>query len=232
MPRRRIVIEGDDDVIINLGQRRKTSIKPSDGQSPVLPTSRLSEPDDGDFGRSGKDSLIITARIKNLIELRAESSFRVNQPDFEIIYALSGPDYCAPDTFHHFASQRVVEDARPDTVTPTVTGIIELIQKERELGDNPRLIVINHTHPAPGNIPQPSTNDERFFKSAAQILLDSFPNARILFGVHAISGEAVRRREPPTKSAPHRISWASVIREHELAFFAPDGTPFQVEYDG
>ena len=186
--------------------------------------------DVGELRSPGGDTLVVTARIRNLIELRAESSFRVNQPDFEIIYALSGPDHRTPDTFHHFASQQVVEDARTDTVTPLVSGIIDLIQSERDGSPQPGLIVVNHTHPAPGNIPRPSSNDERFFESAGRILGQQFLGARVLFGVHAISGEAIRRRESPVKIEPNCLRWASVIREHEVAFFTPDGATFAVDY--
>ena len=186
--------------------------------------------DVGELRSPEGDTLVITARIRNLIELRAESSFRVNQPDFEIIYALSGSDHRTPDTFHHFASQQVVEDARTDTVTPLVSGIIDLIQSERDGSPQPGLIVVNHTHPAPGNIPRPSSNDERFFESAGRILGQQFPGARVLFGVHAISGEAIRRRESPVKIEPNCIRWTSVIREHEVAFFTSDGATFAVDY--
>jgi len=228
MPRRSIVITDGDDVIIDLGGRHRAPPRSriNKGRGEGSPPSIAA----GKGRRDGGDSLCLTARVKNLIELRAEASFRANQPDFEVIYALSGADYWGPDTFHHFASQRVVEDASPATVTPIVTGIMDLIRRDREGSGSPMLIVINHTHPAPGNIPQPSSNDERFFQSTSQVLADMLPKTRILFGVHAISGEAVRRREPPTKTTPNCIRWASVIREHEVAFFAPDGTPFPVDY--
>ncbi len=231
MPRRITVVENndDDDVIIDLRRRREPGSRRRGGETAESsPPAEVKE----DLRTVQTNALALNSKICNLIELRAESSFRVNQPDFEIVYALSGSDPNSPDTFHHFASQQVVEDARPDTVTPVVSGIIELITQEREGTSPPKLIVVNHTHPAPGNIPRPSTNDERFFEAAGKVLSEKFPEARVLFGVHAISGESIRRRERPTvkEREPNCLRWASVIREHELAFFTPNGANFTVDF--
>lgn len=222
MPRKVIIVDhGDDDVIIDMREHRQART-PRGEEEPKASPPPLRRPD--------RNTLSFTPRICNLIELRAESSFRVNQPDFEIIYALSGSDSHVPDTFHHFASEQVVEDARPDTVTPLVSGIVDLIKKEREGSAPPQLIVVNHTHPAPGNIPRPSSNDERFFKSAGEVLRDQFPGVTVVFGVHAISGESIRRRESPSRIEPNCLRWTSVIREHEVAFFTPDGGVHPIEY--
>ena len=227
MRKRVIIVEhDDDDVIIDLREHRQARARRDTEEREAAPASH------GLLRSPGKGALSFSSRMCNLIELRAESSFRVNQPDFEIIYALSGSDEHVPDTFHHFASQQVVEDARPDTVTPLVSGIVDLIKKEREGSGSPRLIVVNHTHPAPGNVPRPSSNDERFFQSAGEVLRDQFPGAMVVFGVHAISGESIRRREPPAKMESNCLRWTSVIREHELAFFSPDGREHPVEYHG
>jgi len=229
MVRRIIFIDSEDDVIIDLSGGRKAPLKSTD----ELPQTTGSVPPLGQAVRLGEhdgDPLILTSRLTNLMELRAESSFRVNQADLEVIYALSGSDTQLPETFHHLASKRVVEDARPDTVKPIITGMLDLIRSERSQNGDPRIIVINHTHPAPGNVPYPSSNDERFFESSGPILNDIFPDARIVFGVHAISGESVRRREDPTITALNRLRWTSVIREHEVAFFNPQAGPVAVEY--
>ena len=229
MARRIIFIDSEDDVIIDLSGRRKAPLK-SNGELPQTTGSDPPpyEPVGSGWGNAGP--LILTSRLTNLMELRAESSFRVNQADLEIIYALSGRDAQLPETFHHFASNRVVEDARADTVKPIITGMLDMIRAERSQSGNPGIIVINHTHPAPGNVPYPSSNDERFFESSEPILNDMFPNVRIVFGVHAISGETVRRREAPTITALNRVRWSSVIREHEVAFFSPQAAQVAVEY--
>lgn len=165
------------------------------------------------------------------MELRTESSFRPYQPDFESIYALTGDDSLTIDTLHSFASGSVVQDARPETVTPIVDEIIRQIAVERREQRPAQVAVIVHTHPAPGNIAEPSTNDLRFFENAEKTMSDALNGCQFYFAVHAMSGDHLRSREPLAQSMGHRLRWVSIYREHEVSFFDAQGLPKEVTID-
>lgn len=210
------------DNIIDLGGGR-SSPQATDAQAKERPTSRQD---------SGEPTGLYLARgIISQMELRSESSFRPNQPDFESIYALTGVNPNEPDTLHSFASESVVQDARPETVIPITSEIIEHIKEERQDDGPVRVVVILHTHPAPGNIAQPSSNDLRFFEQAGKSISDAFSDSKVYFGVHAMSGDHRRTRESISNTAEHRLRWVSIYREHEVALFDAAGREEKVTVD-
>jgi proteasome lid subunit RPN8/RPN11 len=175
-----------------------------------------------------ESELLLSTRVINLMEIRAESSFRPNEEDVELVYALSGSEPNTPDTLHKLSSRKVVEDATQAYVISSVQGAIEHITKERD--GKPGLIILLHTHPR--STPQPSEDDKRYFRSTSQTIHAMIPRANILFGVHAISSESIRERHEPIKVSKNTIKWGSITREHEVAFYAPDAKPYEVNIIG
>lgn len=172
-----------------------------------------------------RKAVLVSNRLLNLMEIRTESSFRPNEEDVEIVYALSGGDPNVPDMLHKLSSSTIVEEAAPDYITASVRGTMEHITKER--GDEPKLIIDVHTHPR--SIPQPSEGDKRYFESAAKTIKALVPDANTLFGVHAISSESIRERRGPVKVSRNTIKWSSITKEHEVGFYTPDAKPYEVE---
>lgn len=171
-----------------------------------------------------KSELLLSARVINLMEIRAESSFRPNEEDVELVYALSGPTLNAPDMLHKLSSRKVVEEANQAYVVSPVRGVIEHIMKERD--GEPSLVILLHTHPQ--STPQPSGDDKRYFRSTSETISAMIPGASILFGVHAISSESIRERQEPIKVSRNTIKWSSITKEHEVAFCTPDAKPYEV----
>jgi hypothetical protein len=159
------------------------------------------------------------------MEMRVEGSFRPNQPDVEVAYALSGGTSRRVDSLHQLASSQVVIDATPDSVTPVVAGMMGEVEAER--GGTPALVIQVHTHPS--SVPLPSDADRQFFVGAARQITGQVPEARVLFAVHAVSREQLRRREKPTKVDGNEVLWTSVYREHRVAFYHPDANPCEVQ---
>lgn len=176
-------------------------------------------------GAKAKKAVLVSNRLINLMEIRAESSFRPKKEDVEIMYALSGEDTNMPDLLHKLSSSTVVEEATPNYIAASVRGMIEHIIKER--GNEPKLIVQVHTHPE--SIPQPSEKDKRYFASAAETIKALLSGANVLFGIHAISSESIRERQEPAKISRNTIKWSSITREHEIGFYTPDAKPYEVE---
>ncbi len=172
-----------------------------------------------------KSELLLSARVINLMEIRTESSFRPNEEDVELVYALSGPNLNTPDMLHKLSSRKVVEEATQAYVVSSVQGVIEHIIKERD--GEPRLLILLHTHPE--SIPRPSEDDKRYFRSTSEIISAMIPGADILFGVHAISSESIRERQEPIKLSKNTIKWSSITKEHEVAFYKPDAKPYEVD---
>lgn len=170
-------------------------------------------------------ALLLPIRLINLMEIRAESGFRPNEEDVEIVYALSGSDPNAPDMLHKLSSQTVVEKATEDYVISSVRGMIKHIIKER--GSPPTLVVGVHTHPQ--GIPKPSDKDNRYFLNASEMIKTLVPKANVLFGIHAISSESIRERLEPTRISKNTIKWSSITREHEIAFYTPDVNLYEVK---
>jgi len=175
-----------------------------------------------------KSEMLLSARVINLMEIRAESSFRPNEEDVELVYALSGPNLNTPDMLHKLSSRKVVEEATQAYVVSSVQGVFEYIIKERD--GEPSLVVLLHTHPR--STPQPSGDDKRYFWSTSETISAIIPGANILFGVHAISSESIRERQQPIKLSKNTIKWSSITKEHEVAFYAPDAKPYEVDIIG
>ncbi len=175
-----------------------------------------------------KSELLLSAHVINLMEIRAESSFRPNEEDVELVYALSGPNLNTPDMLHKLSSRKVVEEATQAYVVSSVKGVVEHIIKERDV--EPSLVVLLHTHPR--STPQPSGDDKRYFQSTSETISAMIPGANILFGIHAISSESIRERQEPIKVSRNTIKWSSITKEHEVAFYAPDAKPYEVNIIG
>jgi hypothetical protein len=157
--------------------------------------------------------------------MRSESAFRPNEEDVELVYALSGSNPSVPDMLHKLSSSAVVEKASAENISSSVEGMTEHITKER--GSDPKLIVAVHTHPQ--SIPRPSKKDKQYFQSAYQVLKSLFPEATVLFGIHAISSEVIRERSEPVKTGKNIVQWNSITREHEAAFYTDEAKPYEVE---
>ncbi len=170
-------------------------------------------------------AVVVSKRLINLMEIRAESSFRPNQEDVELVYALSGAAPNLPDMLHKLSSNTVVEEATPDHIVSSLRGMMEHIVKER--GSHPRLIIQVHTHPQ--SIPQPSEADKRYFKSVGERIRAVVSSTDVLFGIHAISSESIRERREPAKISRNTVKWSSITREHEIGFYTPASKPYEVE---
>lgn len=170
------------------------------------------------------DTLQLASRVIEFMEVRAESIFRPNAEDIEVIYALSGASRNVPDMWHKLSSRTVVEEASAEHIVSSVGAMLEHISMERE--GKPSLIVHVHTHPQ--GIPSPSQADKRFFKNVAQTMLQSYPECEVLFGIHAVSDESIRERQEPHLIAKNTIKWSSIYCEHETAFFDAEAKPYKV----
>jgi proteasome lid subunit RPN8/RPN11 len=163
------------------------------------------------------------------MEMRVESSFRPGEPDVEVLYALSGADPSMPDRIHKLASSEAVQEATPQYVRPGhIAAIVEQIRRER--GSDPEMVIFVHSHP--NSVAIPSEGDKDFFLEAAKQARELQPQACILFGVHAVSSEERRRSDGPAKTAPNRVRWSSILREHEVGFYDDSAGPVEVELDG
>lgn len=174
----------------------------------------------------GNKALFLSSNFLNLAELRAESSFRPSQGDIEVLYALSGSKHNTPDTFHKLSSRFVMKEASQSMILANTEEIVNHIIKERE--KEPELIVIVHTHPA--GIAHPSEIDKQYYPRATKIIRKYLHDANITFGIHSLSseGEEVREREEPKKTSKNRITWSSITRSHEIAFYDENLMPVEV----
>jgi hypothetical protein len=177
------------------------------------------------MAKIGRGALLFSSRLINLMEIRAESGFRPNEEDVEIVYALSGSNSNVVDMLHKLTSQTVVEEATKGYVVSSVRGMIEHITKER--GGPPKLVVGVHTHPQ--GVPKPSDKDHRYFKNASETMKALIPGVNVLFGIQAISSESIRERLEPTRISKNTVKWCSITREHEISFFTPDSNTCEVK---
>ena len=175
-------------------------------------------------GAPPDNALSISRHLVSLMEMRAESAFRPDQNDVELVYALSGSKPNVPDMLHTLSSNTVVEEASENHIVSCVREMVEHIRQERdnEIG----MVVEVHTHPQSSS--RPSEQDRRYFASAAQTIQRLVPNAQVLFGVHAISGETEKRRGQPVRVSRNTIRWNSINREHEIAFYTADTQPYEI----
>ena len=132
------------------------------------------------------------------------------------------------DRLYPLASDRIISEATPVSVVTNVGQMIEFV-KRSGAGDA-GLIVDLHTHPASG-VALPSDTDMRTWRSMAELLREEFPNARFLFGVHGVGAPAAAflERSPPRREGVNRLTWRSNTRDHEIALFAADSSPVEVQ---
>jgi proteasome lid subunit RPN8/RPN11 len=201
---------------------------PDEVKAPVVTGPTGAEPlESSKLLTTNNKVLFLPIRFINLMEIRAESGFRPNEEDVEIVYALSGSISNTVDVLHKLSSQTVVEESTEDHVISSVRGMIAHIIKERS--GPPKLVVAVHTHPQ--GVPKPSEKDIRYFKNASETIKALIPGVNILFGIHAISSESIRERLEPTRTSKNTIKWCSITREHEVSFFMPDANPWEVKFN-
>ena len=201
----RVSIEGDGRVTIKLKKR------------PVVETR-----DAGRVLSAAGGDLLLSYSLINQMEIRVESVFRPGQSDVEIAYALSGSTY--PDMLHKFSSNEVGAHATQDRIITAAEKIVEQILRERP--DAPNIIVGVHTHP--DGIAELSGQDKSSMPRIAAKIKERIAGAKVVFAVHAVSRESPRARAQPVKIAVNRISWSSITRRHEVAFFNEKAEPVGV----
>lgn len=170
-------------------------------------------------------ALLISRRLLNLMEIRAESAFRPDQADIELVYALSGSASNVPDTLHTLSSNAVVEEASENHIVSSVRGMIDHMKQERS--NHIGLVIEVHTHPQSSC--HPSEEDRRYFASAEQTIQKLVPDAEVLFGIHAVGSETPSKRQEPMKTAHNTIRWSSINKKHEIAFYTPETQACEVE---
>lgn len=213
---RKIRIDSDADTI-NISRDIIAPVEPSNTGAPVSDNQKSTD----------YKGVVFTSGLINQMEIRAESVFRPGEDDVEIVYALSG-NSLKPQLLHQLSSQTIVEEATENYITSSIHRMVEQIEKECSIP--PKLVIQVHTHPQ--GIPKPSDQDKIFFSSAEQVINQLVPGARVLFGIHAVSSEAIRERTDPHKIMKNTVKWSSVRREHEFALFTPDSKPYEVSFDG
>ncbi len=226
MSRRRIRISGSGHVRIDRGRRStgQDTLAPRDRPANRRVTSSTSDP--------GSDrGVSLGADIIERAEIITEGVFRPGVADVEIKYVLSGTRYSRVDRLHTLASDNIISEATPVSVSTNVTQMIEFVKRSGAGGAG--LIVDLHTHPSPG-IALPSETDMNTWRTMAQLLAEEFPSARFLFGVHAVGSQSPTflDRTPPTKRNVNSLAWRSNTRDHEIALFDPDSAPVEVQFVG
>ena len=170
------------------------------------------------------NALSISRHLVSLMEIRVESGFRPDQNDVELVYALSGSKPNVPDMLHTLSSNTVVEEASENHIVSSVREMVEHIRHQRD--NDIGMVVEVHTHPRSSS--RPSEQDGRYFASAAQTIQRLVPDAQVLFGVHAMSGETATQRGQPVRVSRNTLRWSSINREHEIAFYSADTQPYEV----
>ncbi len=202
MKKIRVSIEGDGRVTIKLKKR------------PVVETR-----DTGRVFTAAGGDLLLSFSLINQMEIRVESVFRPGQSDAEIAYALSGSTY--PDMLHKFSSNEVVAHATQERIVTAAEKMAEHILRERP--DAPNIIVGVHTHPEDAAVL--SAQDISNMPRIAAKLKERIAGVNVVFAVHAVSRESPRERTQPVKIAVNRITWSSITRKHEVAFFNEKAEP-------
>jgi hypothetical protein len=202
--------------------KKRISIKAGPG-SKIRIVRRSTEKTENIAGEA-KNALSLSSNFLNLAEIRAESSFRPAQDDIEVLYALSGRKHNHPDTFHKLSSRFVTKEATQSLIIANTEELVKHILKE--VDEEPELIAIVHTHPA--GIVHPSEIDREFCAPAIKTIREYVPDAHIIFGIHSLSSEEIRERAEPKKQSKNRISWCSITRAHELAFYDEKMMPMEV----
>ena len=202
MKKIRVSIEGDGKVTIRLKKR------------PVVETRDTGRA----FAAAGGD-LLLSSFLISQMEIRVESVFRQGQSDVEIAYALSGSTY--PDMLHKFSSNEVVAHPAQDRIIMAAEKMAEHILRERP--DAPNIIVGVHTHL--DGAAELSGQDISSMPGIAAKLKERIAGVNVVFAVHAVSRESPRARAQPVKIAVNRITWNSITRRHEVAFFNEKAEP-------
>lgn len=205
MKKIRVSIEGDGRVTIRLKKR------------PAVETR-----DPGRVFTAAGGDLLLSSSLINQMEIRVESVFRPGQSDVEIAYALSGLTY--PDMLHKFSSNEVVAHATQDRIMTAAEKMAEHILRERP--DAPNVIVCVHTHM--DGAAELSGQDISSMPGIAAKLKERIAGVNVVFAVHAVSRESLRARMQPVKIAVNRITWSSITRMHEVAFFNEKAEPVGV----
>ncbi len=163
-------------------------------------------------------------------EILTEGVFRPGAEDVEVKYIMSGGRADAIEHVHALSSDMVIPEATSRSVMTNVGRLVELL---KHVGaERAALIVDIHTHPS--GIAEPSDQDKRTWREMGRYFGNEFPNARALFGVHAI-GPAARefmKRKAPNRVAVNTVAWRSNIRDHKVALFTPEAYPVEVSADG
>lgn len=220
MPKERIIIRG------RAGRIRITLKDTASGQSEVTGPAVRETP--SNLPPPPPDTLLISTRVLQFMELRVESGFRPRQEDWEITYALSGNDPWTPDRVHQLASEAVVAEATSISVTPVIEAMLDHIAQERP--DPARLVIQVHTHPE--GLSQPSDEDISFFNHATTAIQDRLPGVAVYYAIHSVSSEQVRARENPNLRGLNTVVWSTITREHEVAFYDPMARPKAVQLYG
>ncbi len=202
----RVSIEGNGKVTIKLKKERPSFPMKETGKE-LASTSGL---------------FLLSSSLINQMEIRVESVFRPGQNDIEIAYAITGSNRL--DMIHKFSSSEVVAHATQDRITTSAEKMADHIIKERS--DIPKMIVAVHTHP--DGAAELSEQDKISMLRMAAKLKERFAGANIIFAVHAVSRESSRERTRPVKIGANRITWNSITRTHEVAFFNQNAEPVEV----
>lgn len=207
----KVSVKGDAKVNIRL---KKEGAVPASSKNMYLP----------DISSLPKNGIALPTSLIEAMEMRTESVFRPNQEDFEVVYALTGASKNIPDAIHKFSSNEVVPHASPDKISYYTEKMAEHIIEECK--NIPELIILVHTRPE-GTV-ELSEVDKTTNLQVAKRMRELIINAKVMFGVHAVSGESRRPRTDPIKIADNIVKWSSITRLHEVAFFDKNSKPIEV----
>ena len=226
MNRRRIRIRGGGHIRID-GKWLSSFL---DG-APPGEQAETSENAPGAAAPGPRPGISLGATVIERAQMVTEGVFRPGVEDVEVKYLMSGTRPDRIERVHTLASDRIIADATPVSVSTNVSQLIEFVK--RSGAGNAGLIVDLHSHPSSG-IALPSETDMKTWLSVARMLEEEFPNTRFLFGVHGVGRQMPTfvERTPPVVAGVNRVIWRSVTRDHEIALFAPDATPVEVYLDG
>ena len=166
--------------------------------------------------------LLISKNLIPQMEIRVESVFRPGKEDVETCYALSGNDVLT--NLHKFASSQVIKEATPLEIHTKTEAKVRQIMEETFDSGLPSTVVDVHTHP--GGVAELSPQDLSANANAYRVYSRFFRN--VYFAVHAVSDEGKFRRSKP-EVRENRITWSSINREHEVAFYDVNGKPVEVQ---
>lgn len=164
--------------------------------------------------------------VVNFMETRAESQFRPDEDDVETVYALTGETASRVETTHALSSAQVVSHVSPTKVRSNIQTTLTHIERERTA--TPSVLVQVHTHPH--GIPRPSDQDQQTWHQMAETIDETWPDTRVLFGIHAFSREFPhpRARHAPSLMNNVEVEWRSITRDHTVRVFNRHANPVEV----